>query len=334
MRKIAIILLASLMISFINFSTVNAEESSTTYKYWSENDYDAMCSYYGIEWKRNLDTGKYEYPITPDSEAWKELDHIGKILICRIPEAVVADITDTELMELVVKYPLLVDIYVHDSFGQGLEYVSTYFPNLKYVIEHGIAESYIHELSTHEIEKSNYDELELMFLDNLKDYLENEIDLLESRASSTYVYTPNGTAVPCSIRGELLSTADKTKIKNEIKAAYPNTIFLGEATTNYNCHSYAWYSQSTSNKVWMNSPAEYLTDGSYTYIGSRPTAAGQRIFFANSNHSAIVVSLNSNFLNVVLRSKWGEKCLMQHTVNDNPYYTSSTQNSDVRVYTR
>lgn len=30
-------------------------------------------------------------------------------------------------------------------------------------------------------------------------------------------------------------------------------------TVKYNCHSYAWYSQSTANKHWMNSPSKYMS---------------------------------------------------------------------------
>ena len=34
--------------------------------------------------------------------------------------------------------------------------------------------------------------------------------------------------------------------------------YISEATKQYNCHSYAWYSQDVDvNEYWMNAPSEY-----------------------------------------------------------------------------
>ena len=56
------------------------------------------------------------------------------------------------------------------------------------------------------------------------------------------------------------------------------------ATTNYNCHSYAWYSTSSSNTYWMNDPSAYMTDGSYTKRTGNITvnSIGDRIYYSTS----------------------------------------------------
>ncbi|NCE63148.1 hypothetical protein D1159_00785 [Pseudoflavonifractor sp. 524-17] len=43
---------------------------------------------------------------------------------------------------------------------------------------------------------------------------------------------------------------------------------LSRATPSYNCHSYAWYSQSISNNYWINDPKPYMNDGSYSKYAS------------------------------------------------------------------
>ena len=51
--------------------------------------------------------------------------------------------------------------------------------------------------------------------------------------------------------------------ENQIKSSY-NVSQLRSYTYKYNCHSYAWYSQGTSNSYWMENPYAYMTDGSYS----------------------------------------------------------------------
>ena len=48
-----------------------------------------------------------------------------------------------------------------------------------------------------------------------------------------------------------------------MKDNYPNATKLREATTNYNCHSYAWHLQTLPNVFWINDPSPYMTDGSW-----------------------------------------------------------------------
>ena len=42
--------------------------SEEIYNWWNVDEYEDICEQYGIEWKRDQETGKYEYPITPESD--------------------------------------------------------------------------------------------------------------------------------------------------------------------------------------------------------------------------------------------------------------------------
>lgn len=145
---------------------------------------------------------------------------------------------------------------------------------------------------------------------------------LTAKAESyTYVYTCKGNAVPATIYGELLDSANKTSTNNYYDAAYPNATRLRDSTTNYNCHSYAWYSQSTSNIYWIPAPESFLNDGTYlqtTY------AVGDIIVYYNSNgipsHSGIITGKSSNTLaGLTVTSKWGSAGLYSHPGNHCPY---------------
>ena len=141
-----------------------------------------------------------------------------------------------------------------------------------------------------------------------------------ARYLTAYVYTPEGSAVQVLIRGEELTSADKTAMNNYMASLHPNATRLRTATTNYNCHSYAWYSTSTSNKYWMNDPSAYMSDGSYTEVGFTPTAAGQKMYYpVPGGHSAIVYTPSSDIWDVMLTSKWGPYGLYRHYYGDDPY---------------
>lgn len=98
-----------------------------------------------------------------------------------------------------------------------------------------------------------------------------------ARDTSATVKTPKGTSV--SVIKRTYSATESSEAYNYTVKNYPNATIISGATTNYNCHSYAWYSQSTSNKYWMNNPGAYMSDGSYTQVGTKPSATGQKVCY-------------------------------------------------------
>lgn len=73
----------------------------------------------------------YEYPVIPGTPAWNELDSLEeKIAVCHVDEALLASMTTDALLDTVLNYPLLVNIYAFSSIEMGIESVSQYFAGL------------------------------------------------------------------------------------------------------------------------------------------------------------------------------------------------------------
>ena len=146
-----------------------------------------------------------------------------------------------------------------------------------------------------------------------------------------YVYTPRGNAVPCETRtcshdsSSFHSTQDAT-----IVSQYGVTL-VSSGTCKYNCHSYAWYNQSTTNSYYMKNPALYMTDGSYTKImsglsmGSSNVPSGAKVFYGQTTnlsmaHSAIINNTASSGTlgGRWALSKWGQNGVFRHKVSNVP----------------
>lgn len=144
------------------------------------------------------------------------------------------------------------------------------------------------------------------------------------------VNTPMGTSIPVEIRDAELPPPVIGLYDEEMDDEYPNATRLRSTTRLYNCHSYAWYNQSTSNNIWMSNPYNnsyngYMNDGSYS---SSSAAANRRIFYnatpTNGSHSGIVSSVSGGVIYVT--SKWGECGLYYHSSTYCPYYYFDSDN--------
>jgi len=138
---------------------------------------------------------------------------------------------------------------------------------------------------------------------------------LTAKDYSSYAYTPNGTAVPVIVRTWELSSGQIAACNSDLDQTYPNATRLTNCSRKYNCHSYAWYSQSPFNNRWMNTPGDdtYWQDGSYIPASIR---AGGKVSYASDDHSAIALS-GSEY-----ESKWGSTALMRHAPTYTPYNSS------------
>jgi hypothetical protein len=129
------------------------------------------------------------------------------------------------------------------------------------------------------------------------------------------VYTPRNSKVPVFCKTYESPPAEILASNNYVKVTYPKAAILRPSSRKYNCHSYAWYSQSTSNSVWMDDPSKYWLDGSYYQYNY--FAPGIKIYYVNQ-HSAISTGTTG-----YLYSKWGKLPLMYHYYTYSPYIASS-----------
>ena len=102
---------------------------------------------------------------------------------------------------------------------------------------------------------------------------------------------------------------------------YPNATVVSSINPKYNCHSYAWYSTSTSNSWWIEDPTPYLTDGSYNKksgaaVGYKAAWPGVSPFPSIPSHSAIVYTMGGSIKYI---SKWGFNGVFIHSASDCPY---------------
>lgn len=134
------------------------------------------------------------------------------------------------------------------------------------------------------------------------------------------IKTPKGSNVPgVYITSPELTQAEKAKWNKEFDEMYPLAKRVSGATVRYNCHSYAWYSQSINNPYWIGKnyfPTIYMTDGSYRQY-SGILYSGVKVYYSG-NHSAICTGTEQNgVFNVT--SKWGKVGVYLHPYNYCPY---------------
>ncbi len=139
------------------------------------------------------------------------------------------------------------------------------------------------------------------------------------------VYTPFHQEILGYIRNEL-TYSEINEFTNYVTSNYPNAVIHGPATSKYNCHSYAWYSNDINNRVWINAYYEdenddevnqleyYWTNDLYVSCSENQAI---RAHYSEGDHSAIVQP-NGRYL-----SKWGSYPLVEHDKTDCPFITEN-----------
>lgn len=73
-----------------------------------------------LVWKKTSKIEHYEYPITANSEEWGVMSSKAKAEALMIPEKIVKRMTDKALIQAIVDYPLLTDLYASGKIEDGL----------------------------------------------------------------------------------------------------------------------------------------------------------------------------------------------------------------------
>ncbi len=327
----------------------------------------------------------YDYQVKPGTDEWVELNsRSNRVSACQIPESTLQEMSTDDLIQSVLNYPFLIDMYAYDSLQQGFNVVKEGFNGLQELLKRNDAgvrlinkynntrvidnvtkvnHNRFLDLSNLEIilsqdeiknklSKKDNEKLEKAFENKYleKDEYPNIYNATKSTAyrvkaekessltnvniqSSTYVYTPKGSSVSVIISSETLTDSEKSSLDAQMQSSYPGIIVMRTATSKYNCHSYAWYSTSTSNTYWMNDPSLYMSDGSYTKRTSG-YSIGDKIYYPLSGyeHSGVVTEKNPNSTTYpYITSKWGMCGLMRHAANNCPYFIGPI---DLKYYYR
>lgn len=287
-------------------------------------------------------TTPYEYPIKPGTNEWINFKtHAEKVEACQIPQEILCKMSTEALVETILNYPLLIDMFAWNTFEDGYFMLSKTFNGIKELEYRNdsvyIVNNYKETKSFFGRESSSINNNELilkpLYLDIINCGLINSRlvnkapnDSVGSYATYRYVYTPKGTAVAATydtMWSDIRETeAQLQAAQNDVPKTYPSATLLRPYNIKYNCHSYAWYSTSSANKYWIDDPISYMTDGSY--IKSN-LAVGAKVFYDSAlgdkyDHSGIVTGYNYPIGGgVFVDSKWGKLGLYNHNLGDCPY---------------
>ncbi|MBR4781565.1 MAG: hypothetical protein IK014_09445 [Lachnospiraceae bacterium] len=291
----------------------------------------------------------YDYPITIYSLEWKGLKTVEERRIaCAVPIDLLEKMTTEALVETVVKYPLFIDVYAYDSIIQGFQALSNYFGGLDVLLSRSDALECLEDYAARETTRTVSTDISFFNADLLINYLsiyhmvrsDTEKDSQTRTSCGPAIYTPNGTEVPTSWfdpytgyyeqnRFYGLTWADhntsqtaEEAVMYTYLAAYPSTVLVASVNPKYNCHSYGWHAQSTSNQYWICDPWVYIDDGSYSQTPSR--AAGVKVVYLNTvltciEHSAIIVTPPTSSTPTKVISKWSHNGLFRHDIDDCPF---------------
>ncbi len=309
------------------------------------------------------DYSGYRYPILPCMSTWPYGNHQKMVDACQIPEGILNNMTTDTLLETVMAYPLFCDVYAYNDRKTGYEIVKYHFNGLSELVKREdkclCLEKYYEKIKTNPSKKH----LDVFFtLLNSTDFADANIVFKEKNEKSTLyrytgyfeptsfsyntVYTPKGypmSAVEYKV-AELWEFSDHTfdwvysdDFSSDAKIFHNNEFFDdygiypdSSPSIKYNCHSYAWYSQ-TSPFWWIN----YFNSTGYTSVGMQNVNIGSKLVFFNSygnnissltdyTHSAIILSKiygpSSIVISFNLKSKWAPYGLYTHTMENCPYY--------------
>lgn len=272
----------------------------------------------------------FSYSVLPGSEEWSAFNDVEeKRNAIKVDKEILDRMTTEALVETVIKYPLLVDIYAYNTIEEGISHLSDYFQGVDVLMTRSDA---VDELEAYVDRKELMPgDVELIYINSLISYITPSLEEIifgdDLNYTNSSVTTPNGSTVPTlynmtwADHGTTQTNAEA--INNIYLSAYSSATYGGAVNPAFNCHSFAWYSQSTTNKHWMNSPSRYFTDMSYTMTSSY--SVGNRITYTTSadyDHSGIIYSISGS--TPYVKSKWGYYGIFIHKYNDCPYYSSAT----------
>ncbi len=278
----------------------------------------------------------YECPVEVGTDEWKTLSVSEKYNLSYVDSEVAKHMTTDALLQTVVNYPFISEIYCYDSVNEGIEIVRDSYPPLNEFLGRDDATdvifSHINLVSENEIKSD--EEYKWFVTNRLLKYLradtENEITPTYFIDPSTgeradQITTPKGSFI--IVYANLtwddhdLTYEEAYSISIEMEKSY-GVEMIREPSPSYNCHSYAWYSVKSNNPYWLNSPEKYIRDGSYV-----PSAgsAGRKITYEMLNVAPHLRYVHSGIVNAdgTITSKWGCLGLFSHKIADCPYYMNS-----------
>lgn len=314
-------------------------------------EYEGEEVYVSYETNSYLENDRYVYLLMPDDPEWIEMvDYSEKVTACRIPETVLESLSNEQLLQAIIDFPLLSGIFTFSSLKEGTEHLEKvcdayaellrrtgakdilldeiFFRNNKgrsvITAEEEIILDTLVALTIYQegfCESLSFEEAEL-----LAD-ASTLVEIKEEAYALDGVVTPNKTFVPCEVRTCYHTVEGYHKAMDAQIEMQFGVELVYEGTCTYNCHSYAWYKQSPYNRYWMQDPTPYTKDGSYSRVvsGNLNTSAasaipGDIVLYGSISHSAVLEGSISGepIATRTLISKWGSTGVFRHRATQVP----------------
>lgn len=127
-------------------------------------------------------------------------------------------------------------------------------------------------------------------------------------------FTPNCTDISSNIIYLApLNQIQINDINQQQQSQFPNVVKLGEPTSSYNCHNYAFVKSEGGAEFWLNDPGDdaFWNDGSY--VATTNTSQANLKVSYQGDHTAVTTSTSNQAI-----SKWGAWGLYRHNITDVP----------------
>lgn len=104
-----------------NLKSINAKKadvcSDTKYRKQTENHKN---TYGKAVWEKYK---KGEYPVDCTSSQWEEMSYSDAVNACEMPTEMFKEMSTEDLASYVLNYPFLIEMYIYDSYEEGLEHL-------------------------------------------------------------------------------------------------------------------------------------------------------------------------------------------------------------------
>ena len=298
----------------------------------------------------------YQYPAVPGTKEWESLGSTQKRKeSCMVSKDILSNMTTDALIETIVTYPFFTDVNAFETLDMGLEALRAEFGGVDELLTRtdayertiafieNICPEYLNVKSEEDwdnlmnnFDKKNKTKFDILHLINagtlLKILSENgKVTMRSGVYTTTDIRTPNESYVGATKGYTWLDhgvySGQAEVINDNFCSVYDTAISIDPISPSYNCHSYAWYSQSTSNEYWISGDDiyPYLEDGSYSPVLTPSLAL--KVVYRNANgfagHSARYSYYNTFIQKSFVVSKWGYYGVFYHELTDCPYYNTN-----------
>ena len=163
--------------------------------------------------------------------------------------------------------------------------------------------------------------------------------ILEGTFEYNYIHTTGGLTVSAWNIYEELTDSRIAEIRADVALNYPNVVELGAPTSNYNCHAYAWLNRARPDGLYIPNPDAFLEDPNTICVDESDLQSGDIVTYRVPSeefivtHSAVVeeiVDVEGEQV-IMCSSKWGEKGLYYHALEDCPYYLRDANGAPIRI---